>query len=78
MRTGKSKWLFAIVSLLSLVSGCQVLPVAASCPPPPPVPLAIAEYASPPKSLIEDSAQLLLDFGSDLFQMLKKASGQPM
>lgn len=48
--------------------------IAASCPPPPPAPLAVTGYASPPTNLMEDSGKLLLELQTDLLQSLKKAS----
>ena len=44
--------------LCLLQTGCPAsLPVAASCPPPPPAPQAVVEYVTPQKSLIESSTK---------------------
>lgn len=62
-----------------LLSGCALfsapVPIAASCPPLPPAPRAVTEFAMPETSLIEDSAKLLDDFRNDLLRSLQKASG---
>ena len=78
---------FVLLIALLLISGCSTLfpkpeQVAVSCPPLPPVPLAISEYATPAKPLIERSAQELLELLEDMrqsvSQALKKANTPPM
>ena len=78
MRNGKRNSRLAIASWLSLAAGCQTLPIAASCPPPPPAPQAIVEYASPATNLIEDSVLRSLRLREAISEALRKASGQPM
>ncbi len=78
MLNRKGRIAFAIVSLLMFVSGCQTVPIAVSCPPTPPIPQAISEYASPAMSLIEGSALRSLKLRQKISETLKKASGQPM
>lgn len=81
------KMLYALPSLLLLTSCSLIFPkpeqVAVSCPPLPPVPLAISEYVSPiGMPLIEKSAQELLglleDMRRSVSQALKKANTPPM
>ena len=70
---------YANLSVLLLISGCGMLfpkpeQVAVSCPPLPPVPLAISEYVSPTGTpLIERSAQELLELLEDMRQSVSQA-----
>lgn len=71
------------LSAMLLCCGCALFnpppPVAASCPPPPPAPQAVLEFATPTgTSLIEESANALIDFQRELSELLKKASGESM
>lgn len=71
-----------LFSATLLCSGCASWfkpdVTAASCPPSPPVPLAVSGFATPAKNLIEDSGRLLEDFTSELSQTLKKGNGLSM
>ena len=73
----KPSYALTISTLNWLLLGCATppLPVAVSCPRLPDPPPAVANYATPPDNLIENSAKLLESYTARLQDSLKKASG---
>ena len=80
MRTMKEWYTGFLLTLMLVMPGCaQNLPVAASCPPPDPLPKAVMERqsVSTPTSLTKDFEQAWTDFLNETKLSLEKAKVQP-
>jgi len=73
MLTTKLLWLPLLLALPS----CAGVPVAASCPPPPPIPAVLTSLASTGPSISERMEKLLADFEQELVDLQTKAQRAP-